>query len=81
MTEEIKLNEIEPETCFVSGTHTKKGRFISVTPETTASRYLHYGRIRLDAGDNTVDFNTLDHETGFVCLNGTAKVSVENQIF
>ncbi len=81
MNKDIKLNEIEPETCFVSGTHTKKGRFISVTPETTASRYLHYGRIRLDAGDTTVNFNTRDHETGFVCLNGKAKVSVENQIF
>jgi 5-deoxy-glucuronate isomerase len=78
---ELKLNEIKPETCFVSGTHKEKGRHTFVAPGKTAARYLHYGRIRLDADDAPIVFENEDHETGLVCLNGAAKVKVENETF
>ena len=81
MTEELIFPEITPETCFVPDTHKVKGRHISVVPGKTAARYLHYGRINLDAGDAPLNFNNEDHETGLICLNGAAKVSTASQTF
>ena len=81
MKEQLTAQEINPETCFVPGTHKGKGRRISVAPGKTAARYLHYGRITLDAADAPLNFNNNDHETGLVCLNGAAKVSTAGQTF
>ena len=81
MGEELTPHEITPETCYVPATHQGKGRRVAVAPGTTAARYLHYGRITLTANDAPVSFTNNDHETGIVCLNGTAKVSVEGQTF
>ena len=78
--EAVKLKEIEKATCFVRATHKLKGRNISVTPENTASQHLYYGRIILDATE-TLEFETKTHETGLVCLNGTAKISTLGQTF
>ena len=69
MTEELTFAEIKPETCFVPQTNKTKGRSISVKPGATAARYLHYGRIILDAGES-LKFENADHETGLVCLKG-----------
>ena len=80
MSEAVKLKEIEKATCFVRATHKVKGRKISVTPENTASQYLYYGRIVLEAGEN-LQFENETHETGLVCLNGAAKISTDGQIF
>ena len=71
------MNEITPERCIVRGTASRKGRTRSVSPETSALRLLHYGRILLDAGDSPVAFETGAHETGLVCLNGGAEVATE----
>jgi 5-deoxy-glucuronate isomerase len=79
MKEQPIANEIKPETCFVPGTHKGKGRRLSVAPGKTAARYLHYGRITLDANDGPLSFNNNDHETGLVCLNGAAKISTGGQ--
>src|SRR5262245_23147840 len=81
MSEELKLHDIKPETCFVPGTHKGKGRRIAVAPGATAARYLHYGRITLEAGDAAVNFNNYNYETGLVCLNGIAKVSAGGESF
>src|SRR5688500_2658494 len=81
-TEEvITQNPITPETCFVPRTHEGKGRRTSVAPGATAARYLHYGRITLDAGDATLKFSNNDHETGLICLKGSAKVSTNGGSF
>lgn len=81
-TEEvITQNPITPETCFVPKTHEGKGRRTSVAPGATAARYLHYGRITLDAGDAALKFSTNDHETGLICLKGSAKVSTNGGSF
>ena len=76
----VKLKEIEKETCFVRATHKVKGRKISVTPENTASQYLYYGRIILEASEN-IEFESGTHETGLICLNGAAQILTGGQIF
>ncbi|MCI0487298.1 MAG: 5-deoxy-glucuronate isomerase [Blastocatellia bacterium] len=85
MSEEITLFDITPATCFVPGTHKGKGRRRAVAPGETAARYLHYGRITLDkdfmAGAAAVNFHNEDHETGLVCLNGSAEVSTGGETF
>lgn len=74
MDEDIKLNSISSETCFVPATNQGKGRRAAVVPGTTAARYLHYGRITMDAGDAPIVFENNEHETGLICLNGEAEV-------
>jgi 5-deoxy-glucuronate isomerase len=81
MAQELAPINITPETCFVPATHKGKGRRSAVAPGDTAARYLHYGRITLDANDAPVTFENNDHETGLVCLNGSAKVSTAGEVF
>ena len=81
MKEQMELENISRETCVVRGTHLAKGRTNAVSPGATASRNLHYGRIRIDAGEAAIEFETGTHETGFICLNGVASVSVTDSNF
>lgn len=81
MSQQIQTQEISPETCFVPATHKGKGRRTAVEPGKTAARYLYYGRITLDAGDEAVAFDNKDRETGFVSLNGEAEVSVAGETY
>lgn len=74
-------NPITAETCFVPKTHEGKGRRTAVQPGATASRFLHYGRITLAAGDPPLQFNNSDHEAGLICLNGKATVRAEGETF
>ncbi len=74
----VDLAAIEPRTCVVRDTGARRGRHISVTPETSAARHLHFGRIVLEAGDAQVSFSTAGRETGFVCLKGTARIDVDH---
>jgi 5-deoxy-glucuronate isomerase len=70
------METICPDTCIVRNTGAHRGRSLSVSPATTASRYLSYGRIVLDAGDAPVTVDAGPFETGLVCLNGSASVQV-----
>ena len=81
MKPEIKQNPITPETCFVPKTHEGHGRRTAVAPGPTAARYLHYGRITLNAGDPAAEFSNNDHETGLICLKGSATVSANDESF
>ena len=81
MKEQIALEPIRRETCVVRETHKNSGRTISVKPGETASRNLFYGRIIIKAGDEPVEFQTATHETGLICLNGTAKVATGDKEF
>jgi 5-deoxy-glucuronate isomerase len=81
MKPEIRQNPITPETCFVPRTHEGRGRRTAVAPGTTAARFLHYGRITLSAGDAAEEFSNDDHETGLICLKGSAKVSANDESF
>jgi 5-deoxy-glucuronate isomerase len=63
----------------VRNTAARKGRTRAIEPRTTASRYLSYGRIILDAGGPIMRFNTGEHETGLLCLKGEAVVTAAGQ--
>ena len=81
MKPEMSQKPITPETCFVPRTHEGHGRRTAVAPGPTAARYLHYGRITLNAGDAAVEFANNDHETGLICLTGNAKVNANGETF
>ncbi|HEV2834488.1 MAG TPA: 5-deoxy-glucuronate isomerase [Pyrinomonadaceae bacterium] len=81
MKPEVKQNPITPETCFVPRTHEGRGRRTAVAPGKTAARFLHYGRITLGAGDPAQEFSNNDHETGLICLKGSAKISANGESF
>ncbi len=71
-----KLAPIQTKTCVVRNTGARKGRHLSVTPRTTASRHLYFGRIVLDRGDAPVEVEGGKRETGLICLRGSATVQV-----
>ena len=77
----MTLQQITKDTCIVRNTAARKGRTSSIVPGSTASRYLHYGRIVLDAGDASIRFDTKELESGFVCLNGSATVRADGESF
>ena len=81
MQAQIQLENIDPATCVVKGTHKTKGRTNSVSPGATASRNLFYGRIIIEAGDAPIAFENGKHETGLVCLNGGGSVTTGDQTF
>jgi len=81
MKEQMELEKIRRETCVVKETHRAKGRTNAVAPGATASRNLFYGRIRIDAGDAAIEFENGTHETGLICLNGSATVSTGETTF
>ncbi len=81
MKEQTALENINRETCVIKGTHQGNGRRNAVAPGKTAARFLHYGRITVEAGDAPVSFSNETHETGLICLKGSAQVSTGGQTF
>jgi len=67
-----ELAAIDPYTCVARDTGRRRGRHIAVTPETTAARHLHVGRIIVDA---PITFSTEERETAFICLKGSATIA------
>lgn len=65
---------ITPATCVVRDTASRKGRTRAVSPGATASRYLNYGRIILDAADAPVGVDNAECETALICLGGSASI-------
>jgi 5-deoxy-glucuronate isomerase len=72
------INEAQ---CVRRATHRQKGRTNWLAPGRAAVRYLHYGRIILDAGDAPVKFSNGEQETGLICLRGQAEVRVGAEAF
>ncbi len=81
MKPEIKQNPITAATCFVPKTHEGHGRRTAVAPGPTAARFLHYGRITLGGGEPAIEFSNNDHETGLICLQGSARVTANDESF
>jgi len=73
--------KITPATCIVRDTAARRGRTRALEPGATASRYLHYGRIILDAGGPIVRFSTGELETGLICLRGEAVVTAAGETY
>ena len=77
----MTLQQIAKDTCIVRNTAGRKGRTLAGRARRDASRYLHYGRIVLDAGDAPIRFDTNELETGLVCLKGSATVRANGETF
>ena len=77
----MTIEPIAPGTCVVRDTAARKGRTRAVAPGTTASRYLHYGRIILDAGDPPLRVEPDGFETALIALGGDAAVEAGGQTF
>lgn len=71
--------EISESTCVIRGTGRCKGRTRCLQPGSAAVRWLHYGRIILDAAG--IAFSNGDHETGLICLHGAAMVTAGGRSF
>jgi len=80
MKDESKLREITAETCVFFKTNQGNGRRLAVTPQNSATNFLHYGRITLKSGES-IKFENNTHETGFICLNGCAVVKTGGEVF
>lgn len=74
-------SSISTNTCFIRGTHAKKGRTEWLSPASGAVRELHYGRIILDAGAAPIRFENGGRETGLICLHGRAEVKARGSLF
>jgi 5-deoxy-glucuronate isomerase len=72
---------ISEATCVLRSTDKYKGRSRALAPGDSAVRWLHYGRIILDAGDPALVFNNENHETGLICLKGGATITAAGQKF
>jgi len=71
---------LNPQQLIFNGTASRKGRHISVTPENSALDHLHYGRIRLDADQPQVSFETGSRETALLSMHGEGwRVTVDGQ--
>jgi 5-deoxy-glucuronate isomerase len=62
-------------------TNAQLGRHISITPANSTMRHLTYGRIILNASTPSVAFSNGDHETGLICLSGSADVKIGAENF
>jgi len=62
-----------------SGTASKRGRFVSVTPKNSSLAHLGYGRIRLGADEPRVQFETGERETAFIVMRGACDVRVNGE--
>jgi 5-deoxy-glucuronate isomerase len=60
-------------------TNAHKGRHIAITPENSAMKRLHYGRIVLDRETPRVAFETGPCEVGLICLSGQGAVHVAGE--
>jgi len=76
----VTASSISTNTCFIRGTHAKKGRTEWLSPKSGAVRELHYGRIILDADAAPVRFENGDQETGLICLSGEAEVKARGSV-
>jgi 5-deoxy-glucuronate isomerase len=63
-----------------SGTASRKGRHISVTPENSSLAHLRYGRIRLDAEVPRAAFETSERETALLSMRGECRVAVDGAV-
>jgi len=71
--------QVDKEQLIFRGTNKNKGRHISITPDNSAMKHLHYGRIILDKENPSVSFETKSNEVGLICLSGKANVRVGNE--
>jgi 5-deoxy-glucuronate isomerase len=60
-------------------TNAHAGRHISVTPANSTNRHLCYARIILNSQTPAASFDSGNHETGLIVLNGAAEVKANGE--
>ena len=60
-------------------TNKHKGRAIAISPQNSSMKHLEYGRIILDASEQTAEFDTGDREIGLICLAGKCSIDVNGE--
>jgi 5-deoxy-glucuronate isomerase len=66
----------DPKKMLFTGTASKLGRTVSVTPANSSLAHLHYGRVRLNEELSRVSFETGNRETALLCMRGACQVKV-----
>lgn len=68
---------LDPRRLYFPNTASRPGRHLAVSPKNSDLEYLHYARLRLDAGSSpTVSFETGPRETGLLCMKGSCRLRV-----
>jgi 5-deoxy-glucuronate isomerase len=67
---------LDSQKLIFTGTASRRGRFISVTPENSGMAHLAYGRVILDASVPSAAFVTGTRETSLMCMKGACRVTV-----
>jgi len=62
-----------------SGTASRRGRHISITPANSEMAHLQYGRIILDASEPRATFATDGRETALLAMRGSCAVTVDGK--
>ena len=68
---------LETSKLIFSGTASRRGRHISVTPANSVMAYLHYGRIILAPDEPRVAFATEGRETALLSMRGACSITVD----
>jgi len=68
---------LESSKLIFSGTASRRGRHVSITPANSEMAHLHYGRIILDASTPRVAFSTEGRETALLAMRGACSVTVD----
>ncbi len=77
----MSLKPLTRETCIFRKTDAHKGRTESFSPANSGTKWLHYGRIILGAGDPSVRFGNGDRETVLICLKGGGSVTAAGHTY
>src|ERR1700722_128974 len=72
---------VQTDNWLFRNTASAKGRNITITPETSAFKVLHAGRVILDKDIPSVTGQNPGRETTMLCLHGSGKIKVGDKTF
>ena len=75
----MATSSLDPEQLVFSDTASRKGRFVSVSPQNSSLAHLCYGRIRLDGATPRAAFETGGKETALLCMRGSCRIAVDGE--
>jgi 5-deoxy-glucuronate isomerase len=73
-------SNLTPDRLIFSGTASKRGRTLAVSPENSDLQHLHYGRVLLDASEPRTSFETGKRETALLCMRGACRIEVGDHV-
>jgi 5-deoxy-glucuronate isomerase len=73
----MATQQVATERMIFRQTNAHVGRKLCVSPDNSTMRHLSYSRILLNSSQPQVKFSNGEKETGLICLNGEAEVTVD----